>query len=181
MTSSTAHPDGQDHHDAGDRRNGKGAGAEDRPAGPVDRAAGADTWAVELAVDKDWYSEQESTAPLPGDEPVLIALRTPNALIGRRSPSQNPTPDIDCGDDGGVSRRQAQLSTDGKRWWIEDLGSVNGTYLQTLDEQDAGAGLPDAPLELGIRHPVGPYDRIYLGAWTRLTLLPPMDARTEVV
>lgn len=149
---------------------------------PVGRAiVAANVWAVELVVDRDWYAEQEGADPLPADGAALIALRTPNALIGRRSPSQNPTPEIDCGEDGGVSRRQAQLSTDGGRWWIEDLGSVNGTYLSTLDDQDAGAGLPETPLAIGVRHPLDPYDRIYLGAWTRLTLLPPMDARTEVL
>jgi hypothetical protein len=149
---------------------------------PVARAiADANTWVVELVVDREWYTEQESTAAFPADAPRLIALRTPNALIGRRSPSQNPTPEIDCGDDGGVSRRQAQLSTDGKRWWIEDLGSVNGTFVSTLDDQDSGMALPETPIEIGTRHPLGPYDRIYLGAWTRLTLLPPMDARTEGV
>ncbi|GGL66217.1 hypothetical protein GCM10011575_25930 [Microlunatus endophyticus] len=149
---------------------------------PIARAiAAANTWGVELAVDPHWYAEQKVADPLPADEPLVFALRTPNALIGRRSPSQNPTPEIDCGEDGGVSRRQAQLSTDGKHWWIEDLGSVNGTYLSTLDDQDAGAGLPQTPLEIGIRHALQPYDRIYLGAWTRLTLLPPMDARTEAL
>lgn len=149
---------------------------------PVARATtAANIWAIELVVDRDWYAEQEGADPLPPDGPALIALRTPSALIGRRSPSQNPTPEIDCGDDGGVSRRQAQLSTDGKRWWIEDLGSVNGTYLSTLEDQDAGARMPDTPLAVGIRHPLAPYDRIYVGAWTRLTLIPPMDARTEAL
>jgi len=149
---------------------------------PVARAiAEANIWAIELVVDRDWYAEQEAADPLPADGPAVIALRTPSALVGRRSPSQNPTPEIDCGDDGGVSRRQAQLSTDGERWWIEDLGSVNGTYLSTLDDQDAGAALPATPLAIGVRHPLAPYDRIYLGAWTRLTLLPPMDARTEAL
>ncbi|QDP96426.1 FHA domain-containing protein [Microlunatus elymi] len=147
---------------------------------PVARAlAEASIWVVELAIDRQWYAEQEPTAPLPAEqEPQLIALREPSALVGRRSPSQNPTPEIDCGDDGGVSRRQAQLSSDGKGWWIEDLGSVNGTYVSTLEQQEAGAGFPDNPIEVGTRHPLGPYDRVYLGGWTRLTLLPPMDGRT---
>jgi pSer/pThr/pTyr-binding forkhead associated (FHA) protein len=146
---------------------------------PAARAlAEANTWVVEVIVDPQWYAEQEGTAALPDDAPKLIALRTPSALIGRRSPSQNPTPEIDCGDDGGVSRRQAQLSTDGKRWWIEDLGSVNGTFVLPYDQQDSGV-FPQVPIEIGTRHPLGPYDRIYLGGWTRLTLLPPMDSRTE--
>jgi hypothetical protein len=147
---------------------------------PVAQAlAAANTWVIELAVDPQWYAEQEGNGQLPSDGPHLIPLRTPAALIGRRSPSQNPTPEIDCGDDGGVSRRQAQLSTDGKRWWIEDLGSVNGTFIHPLEDQDAGVAFPEVPIALGDRHPLSPYDRIYLGAWTRLTLLPPMDHRTE--
>ena len=39
------------------------------------------------------------------------------------------TPTIDCETDSGVSRRQAQLTTDGTRWWVEDLESANGTFV----------------------------------------------------
>ena len=37
--------------------------------------------------------------------------------------------DIDCGNDNGVSRRHAQLTTDGTRWFVEDLQSSNGTFV----------------------------------------------------
>ena len=39
------------------------------------------------------------------------------------------TPTSTCGSDNGISRRHAQLTTDGNRWWVEDLGSSNGTYV----------------------------------------------------
>lgn len=153
---------------------------------PVARAmAEANIWVVELVVDPLWYAEQESRDPIPPvDEPTLIPLHTQAALIGRRSPSQNPTPEIDCGDDGGVSRRQAQLSSTDlqagrKQWWVEDLGSVNGTYVRSYDAETAGEPFPDIPISIGTQHPIGPYDRVYLGAWTRLTLLPPMDGRID--
>ena len=50
-------------------------------------------------------------------------------LVGRASKSRDIHPDIDCGTDNGVSRRHAQLTTDGTRWWVEDLGSSNGTFV----------------------------------------------------
>ncbi|WP_367882333.1 FHA domain-containing protein [Rathayibacter oskolensis] len=64
-----------------------------------------------------------------------------------------------------VSRRHCQLSTDGLRWWVEDLQSANGTYLAT-----AGSGLPQTPIPAGQRREVDEGDRLYVGAWTRLVL-----------
>ena len=52
-----------------------------------------------------------------------------SVLVGRPSASRSIHPDIDCSGDIGVSRRQAQLTTDGQRWWVEDLQSANGTYV----------------------------------------------------
>jgi len=46
-----------------------------------------------------------------------------NLTIGR-----DPKSDI-CIDDGSVSRRHAQISYISGQWWIEDLGSSNGTLL----------------------------------------------------
>ena len=50
-------------------------------------------------------------------------------------------PQIDCEADSGVSRRQAQLTTDGTRWWVEDLESANGTFVAPAS--DAAARGPD--------------------------------------
>ena len=85
-------------------------------------------------------------------------LRNTSLLVGRESKSRDIHPDVDCGTDNGVSRRHAQLTTDGTRWWVEDLGSSNGTFV-------AGAvdPLPKTPIEVGVKREVGPDDRIYVG------------------
>ena len=87
-------------------------------------------WVAEVWVDPDWYAEQESDEPCPSPGlPATVLLTVRSMLIGRTSKSRNIHSEIDCGADIGVSRRQAQLTTDGTRWWIEDLQSSNGTYV----------------------------------------------------
>ena len=86
-------------------------------------------------------------------------------LVGRTSRSRNIAPDIDCGADSGVSRRQAQLTTDGSRWFVEDLESANGTFIGP-----ASATLPEDPIPVGVKRELDPDDRIYVGAWTRVVI-----------
>jgi hypothetical protein len=123
-------------------------------------------WVAEVWVDPDWYAEQDSEeqCPSPG-LPVVVPLRVRSLLVGRTSRSRNIHPEIDCADDVGVSRRQAQLSTDGTRWWVEDLQSSNGTYVGP-----ASGPLPTAPLPPGQRQQLGEDDRVYVGAWTRIVV-----------
>jgi hypothetical protein len=124
------------------------------------------TWVAEVWVDPDWYATQESSDPCPSPGmPVVVPLDARSVLVGRRSVSRNITPQIDCGTDSGVSRRHAQLTTDGQRWWIEDLQSSNGTYVG-----QAGAPLPTMPLPPGQKLEFTSADRIYLGAWTRIVV-----------
>ncbi|HEY5182599.1 MAG TPA: FHA domain-containing protein [Dermatophilaceae bacterium] len=123
-------------------------------------------WVAEVWVDPDWYAGQESDEELPSPGlPVVVPLRTRSLLIGRRSVSRNIHPDIDCASDVGVSRRQAQLTTDGQRWWVEDLQSSNGTYVGA-----ASGPLPEDALPPGQRRELAEDDRIYLGAWTRIVV-----------
>jgi hypothetical protein len=126
----------------------------------------AAAWVAEIWIDPDWYADQESTDPLPSPGlPQVVPLRNTSILIGRASRSRNISPDIDLGSDTGISRRHAQLTTDGSRWWIEDLGSSNGTYVGgALDT------LPKTPVAAGQKQEVRTGDRIYLGAWTRLVV-----------
>jgi hypothetical protein len=123
-------------------------------------------WVVELWVDPAWYQEQESPDPLPSAGlPVVRPLRGTSLLVGRTSQSRGIHPEVDCGADTGVSRRQSQLTTDGTRWWVEDLDSANGTFVGR-----AGAKLPDEPVPAGTKRELGPDDRIYVGGWTRLVI-----------
>jgi len=123
-------------------------------------------WVAEVWVDPQWYAEQEVDEPCPTPgPPVIVPLTVRSLLVGRTSQSRNIHPEIDCGVDVGVSRRQAQLTTDGTRWWVEDLQSSNGTYVGPAE-----GPLPTQPLVAGQRREVGEGDRIYVGAWTRLVV-----------
>ena len=55
------------------------------------------------------------------------------ANIGRLDPSTATFPDLDLtedqGQEKGVSRRHAKITRKGAMLFLEDLGSVNGTYL----------------------------------------------------
>src|SRR6478609_5422777 len=123
-------------------------------------------WVAEVWVDPDWYAAQESEDPCPSPgPPTVVPLTVQSVLVGRRSVSRNIHPQVDCSTDTGVSRRQAQLTTDGQRWWVEDLQSANGTYVGP-----ASGPLPETPLPPGQRHEVDEDQRVYIGAWTRLVI-----------
>jgi hypothetical protein len=119
-------------------------------------------WVAEVWVDPDWYAEQSSEEPCPSPGlPAVVPLRSRSLLIGRISRSRNIHPEIECSADVGVSRRHAQLTTDGQRWWVEDLQSSNGTYVGP-----ASAELPTDALPPGQRRELAQDDHIYVGAWT---------------
>lgn len=123
-------------------------------------------WVAEVWVDPDWYAEQDSDEPCPSPGlPVVVPLTVRSVLVGRTSKSRGIHPDIDCGADVGVSRRQAQLSTDGTRWWVEDLQSSNGTYVGS-----AAGPLPTDALVPGQRRELAEDDRVYVGACTRIVV-----------
>lgn len=123
-------------------------------------------WVVEVWVDPAWYEIQVSDEPCPSPGlPVVVPLRVRSVLVGRTSRSRAINPEVDCTPDIGVSRRHAQLTTDGTRWWVEDLQSSNGTYVGT----DSGP-LPTRPLTPGTRQELSEGDRVYVGAWTRLVV-----------
>jgi len=125
-----------------------------------------DTWVAELWIDPQWYAEQSSPDPLPSaGPPTVVPLKNTSLLVGRESKSRDIHPDVECGTDNGVSRRHAQLTTDGTRWWVEDLGSSNGTFVSGAVDP-----LPTKPISVGVKREVGPDDRIYLGSWTRLVI-----------
>ncbi len=123
-------------------------------------------WVAEVWIDPAWYEVQESPEALPSAGlPAIVPLRNRSVLIGRKSRSRNINPDIDCEPDTGTSRRQAQLTTDGTRWWVEDLESSNGTFVAAASDP-----LPEEPIPVGVKRELDPDDRIYLGAWTRIVI-----------
>lgn len=85
-------------------------------------------------------------------------------LIGRRSRSRGIYPEIDLvgpPEDPGVSHSHALLvDQPGTGWVVVDVGSSNGTYVN--DTATA--------IDVNVPVPVRDGDRIYLGAWTVLTV-----------
>lgn len=128
-------------------------------------------WVAEVWIDPAWYEAQESPDPLPSAGlPDIVPLRTSSVLVGRTSRSRNIHPEIDCDLDTGVSRRQCQLTTDGTRWWVEDLDSANGTFVGS-----AAGAIPEDPIPVGVKRELNADDRLYIGAWTRLVIRPATD------
>ena len=123
-------------------------------------------WVAEVWIDPAWYEVQQSPDRMPSPGlPVVVPLRSKSILIGRISRSRNIHPQIDCESDASVSRRQTQLTTDGTRWWVEDLDSANGTFVAP-----ATSPLPSDPIPVGVKHELAADDRIYVGAWTRIVI-----------
>jgi hypothetical protein len=147
---------------------GPGPGPEESglPDVPVPPTVGR--WVVEVWVDPAWYTESQSSDPMPSaGPPRSVVLTSRSALVGRPSTSRNIHPDVDCAEDTGVSRRHAQLTTDGTRFWVEDLESANGTFVAP-----SGGTLPKDPIGVGTRQELDADDRVYVGAWTRLVVRP---------
>ena len=136
------------------------------PVAPPAPPSGTVEWVAEVWVDPAWLAVQETAHPAPsGGPPTVVPLRGRTLLIGRPSASRNITPDIDCSTDPGVSRRHAQLTTDGVRWFVEDLDSANGSFVGP-----AAGPLPEDPVPRSTRVELGDDDRLYLGAWTRIVV-----------
>jgi hypothetical protein len=141
----------------------------DTPAtGNGSAAASAETfdWVAEVWIDPAWYEAQQSPDPMPSPGlPTVVPLRSKSILIGRTSRSRNIHPQIDCEPDSGVSRRQTQLTTDGNRWWVEDLDSANGTFVAA-----ATGPIPVDPIPVGVKQELAADNRVYVGAWTRIVI-----------
>lgn len=93
-----------------------------------------------------------------------LLLRGDQVSIGRRSRSRGISPDIDLAgppEDYGVSHLHAVLiPRKDSGWSIVDVGSTNGTMINDHPY----------PLAANIPHPLEDGDRIYVGAWTVITV-----------
>lgn len=101
-----------------------------------------------LAAAEVTWMEREEAIEVSEEEvvsPVSLKLSIPDSgrdvelpltkevNIGRLDPASASFPDIDLTSDGGlekgVSRRHAKITRRGSEVFIEDLGSINGTFL----------------------------------------------------
>ncbi|MEM9566603.1 MAG: FHA domain-containing protein [Actinomycetota bacterium] len=146
------------------------------PAAPsvldADGGDGADLLRLRLSinVDRAYFDEVVSDGEIDFPDPVPpeteLELVGSELHIGRTSESRAIHPDIDVADltgDQAVSSRHAvfRVAEDG-RCTIVDVGSTNGTFLDAIDSE---------AIEQGVPVEVKPGTPIYLGAWTRLTIL----------
>ena len=101
-----------------------------------------------IVVGEVTWMEREGTPEVPEEEvvsPVSLNLSIPDSgremelpltkevNIGRLDPAGDCFPDVDLTSDGGlkkgVSRRHAKITRRGSEVFIQDLGSMNGTFL----------------------------------------------------
>lgn len=95
--------------------------------------------------------------------PRSFTLDNEQIFIGRRSRTRGIDPDIDLSaapEDSGVSHGHAAIINAEGRWCLVDVGSANGTYLNTAVE----------PIPANTPMPLSDGDQIHLGAWTTLTV-----------
>ncbi|MFC3998183.1 FHA domain-containing protein [Nocardiopsis sediminis] len=145
-----------------------------RPGGgdPEGRAGPAGVWRAVIGADPAYYQALADRGVL---DPAAIRFPAHPGLrrlplnkkrihVGRRSAARGIVPDIDLGvppEDPAVSHLHAMLLAvpDGG-WVLLDLGSTNGTTVNGTGDpiaHDAAVPLHDG-------------DRIYVGAWTVITL-----------
>ncbi len=90
----------------------------------------------DLAPDAGAGAEAE-TAPrllvLPAGNVLALAPEQDSYVIGRVDPASGSYPEVDLvpfgGEEGGVSRRHAQITRRDDQYFIEDLNSVNYTFV----------------------------------------------------
>ena len=84
-----------------------------------------------IASGVSWRKESKVRLTVnPGGQEILVACR-PELVIGRAS--KKTVPDIDLspfgGSKAGVSRKHSRLLCQHGDWFVEDLGSTNGTFV----------------------------------------------------
>lgn len=140
--------------------------------GPPAPAAAAVAWTATVSADRAYFDTVMSadgpdaggiTFP-PFCPDRHFPLRGKQISIGRHSRSRGIDPDIDLTgppEDPGVSHLHALLiAAEDGTWSIVDLDSSNGV---TVNDDPR-------PLRPNTPHPLAEGDRVYLGAWTRITL-----------
>lgn len=127
------------------------------------------SWSVEVAIDPAWYEVKGVLAerPCPAPTAAVWALGHGTTLVGRNSSGRGVHPQIALADDTGVSRRHAEFVVSGEKLFVVDRSSTNGTYVLSSAEQ---YGPETPPIRPEVARALQHGDRVYLGAWTRLTV-----------
>ena len=126
-------------------------------------------WIAVVEVDPEWYALKGALAdqPCPPVSSSTLPLANHTALVGRTSSTRNLHPEIALDADTGVSRRHAQFVRAADQLTVVDLSSTNGTYVVPVGEAPHEASQPLVP---GVPCELHDGDRVYVGAWSRLTV-----------
>jgi pSer/pThr/pTyr-binding forkhead associated (FHA) protein len=90
-----------------------------------------------------------------GDSTSYVLSGKTTYLIGREDAVSGIFPDVDTtgsgGIDAGVSRRHAEIIQQGAQWFVQDLNSVNGTFVnnQRLASNTRQVLTPGSQIRLG--------------------------------
>lgn len=106
--------------------------------------------------------QQQTARLLHVQTSTAIELPQSLSVIHLGKPNDRIPPDIDLSgfpDSEIVSRIHADIRIEGEAFYIEDVGSSNGTYIN------------NSPLPMGNRHRLRPGDRIALGKGDKVTFL----------
>ncbi|HMD47147.1 MAG TPA: BTAD domain-containing putative transcriptional regulator [Acidimicrobiales bacterium] len=123
-------------------------------------------WEIIARPDRQYYDTVDPEGMVFPEDPQTRRMPLIGDLvrIGRRSARRSITPEIDLSgslEDVGVSHRHAVLMRQPNgSWALVDQGSTNGTFLKPDDD----------PVPANHRVPLHDGDRVYLGAWTMLTI-----------
>ncbi len=138
---------------------------------PAERMPEGTTWTATVSADRTYF-DQVMAAEGPDASGIAFPpfcpdrhfpLQGKQISIGRHSRSRGINPDIDLTgppEDPGVSHLHALLVDGSDGWAVVDLDSANGVTVN--DDPD--------PLRPNTPRPLADGDRVYLGAWTRITL-----------
>ncbi|MEL6983143.1 MAG: FHA domain-containing protein [Actinomycetota bacterium] len=158
--------------DAPDVGTAEGAGEVSLPAAPsvLDLPEDGARIRLSVAVDRAYFDEVVNDGEIDFPDPVPgsseLELFGEEIHIGRTSESRAIHPDIDVADltgDQAVSSRHAVLKGDDEGGYrVIDVGSTNGTF---IDDITGDALSPGTEVDLV------PGTSIYVGAWTRITVL----------
>jgi hypothetical protein len=136
------------------------------PAPPAAALPTGADWVAELWIDPEWFEHQDAPGGCAtSGAPTVVPLRATTVTVGRASKTRGLQPDLDCSSDGAVSHEHAQFVLDHDRWYVEDLGSTNGTFVGS-----PGEPLPDTSLAPHQRRELADDERVYVGAWTRIVI-----------
>ncbi|SCL31647.1 FHA domain-containing protein [Micromonospora rhizosphaerae] len=141
-------------------------------SGPAPSGPASQGWTVVVRADSAYFEvvkamggEDAGGMAFPQFAPERrFVLTGEQMVIGRRSRSRGVNPDIDLvgpPEDPGVSHLHALLVAQQDGWAVVDLESANGTYLNDPSSN---------PIDPLVQVPIKDGDKIYLGAWTALTI-----------